>query len=143
MRSRTWIEYDDEVTAELRTLRSLATTPLEIVELGTRLPELRRLLVERRVPALAVVDGKTLVGIVTRTDVLAAIGNGATTAEDVMSSYLVALPATATIETAAALMTYEGIGQIIVVGSDGELVGMVSVLDVLRDVSAVRHAVGK
>ena len=142
MRSRTWIEYDDEVTAELRTLRSLSTTPVEIVELATPVGELRRRLVERRVPALAVVDGTALVGIVTRTDVLGAT-SGATTAEDVMSSYLVALPESATVDTAAALMAYEGIGQIIVVGKGGELLGMVSVLDVLRDVSAVRRAAGR
>lgn len=149
MRSRTRIEDEEEVTSELYTLRALATAPIEIVEPATPLGELRRLLVERRVPALAVVDGRALVGIVTRTDVLGMFDKGEATARDVMSSYVVALPATALVENAAALMAYEGIGQVIVVGTENELVGMVSALDiarhfaaVLRDVSVVRHTGG-
>jgi CBS domain-containing protein len=52
------------------------------------------------------------------------------TAAEVMSGFVFALPATAAIEKAAALMAYEGVGQFVVVGDRGALVGMVSAVDI-------------
>ena len=137
-RPRTWLEHDDEPTMQIYTLRALTSAPVVLVELATPLDELRTLLVERRVPALAVVDDdRALAGIVTRTDVLAASDAARPTARDVMSSYVIALPASATVENAAALMAHEGIGQVVVVGKDGELLGMVSALDIARHCAVV------
>ena len=54
------------------------------------------------------------------------------TAADAMSGFVFALPADATIEHAAALMAHESVGQVIVTGTTGELIGMVSALDIAR-----------
>jgi CBS domain-containing protein len=98
----------------------------------TPLSEVSRMLLQNRVPAIAVVDGDHLIGLVTRTDVLRSQDENHATASDAMSVYVFALPARASIEKAAALMAYEGVGQICVTGDGGVLLGMVSALDVAR-----------
>ena len=117
--------FEDIPTAVLDTLGSLIARPAVAVSTGTPLGEVSRMLCQHRVPAVAVVDGDDhLCGLVTRTDVLRA--------HDEVSHYVFALPARSTIEKAAALMAYEGVGQICVTGDDGTLLGMVSALDVAR-----------
>ena len=134
MSVRNWCQPDpeDEVTGELATCGALVGTPVVIVTLDTPLDQVRALLVERRVSAIAVVDrDATLRGIVTRTDVLRATDE-VTTAEAAMSHCVFALPASAAIERAAALMAFEGVGQVAITGADGALLGLISALDVAR-----------
>jgi CBS domain-containing protein len=57
-----------------------------------------------------------------------------------MSGFVFALPATSSVEQAAALMAYEGVGQIVVTGAGGKLLGMVSALDLVRYYAAVTTA---
>jgi CBS domain-containing protein len=129
--------FEDTPTAVLRTLGSLVAHPAVAIVLATPIEEVSRLLVRHRVPALAVVDDAShLRGLVTRTDVLRAIDEALATAGDAMSCVVFALPAGANIERAAALMAYEGVGQVVVTGRGGELLGMVSALDVARHYAA-------
>lgn len=126
---RNWIISDD-----LHTLAAIELSPARTVTEATPLSEVRALLVELRVPAIAVVDDRRrLRGLVTRTDVLAE--PDAATAGEVMSGYVFALPLDATLEAAAALMAIEGVGQVVVVTRDGELAGMLSAFDVARHVA--------
>ena len=112
---------------------SLAVQPAIAIASTTPIDEVGRLLVRYRVPALAVVDGNhRLRGLVTRTDVLRALDEALATAADAMTCAVFVLPACADVERAAALMAYEGVGQIVVTDAGGELVGMVSALDVAR-----------
>jgi CBS domain-containing protein len=115
--------------------------PIAIVLESTPLAEVRELLVDLdlRVPAIAVVDTqRTLRGLVTRTDVLRGLSSphdpfpADTTAGDAMSSYVFAIPEDSSIESAAALMAYEGVGQVVVTAADGALLGIVSALDIAR-----------
>lgn len=130
-----WTDPDEEVTLVLHTLDSVELSACAIVEETTPITELVDLLVQLRVPALAVVDSdKNLRGLVTRTDVLGADTN-ALVAGDIMSGFVFALPLTATIEQAAALMAHECVGQILVTTAGGELAGMLSSLDVARYVA--------
>lgn len=130
--ARSFLDPEDTPTVRLDTLGALVRAPAAVVTARTPLAEVRRLLVNRRVPAIVVVDGgRTLCGLVTRTDVLRA-GDDTATAGDVMSGFVFALPATAAIEKAAALMAYEGVGQVVVTSARGELVGMVSAIDLAR-----------
>ena len=129
--------YQDAFEDVIDTLGSLVGEPAVAITAATPLAEARRLLVRHRVPALAVVDDRNrLRGLVTRTDVLRALDERGTTAGDAMSGFVFTLPARSNIERAAALMAYEGVGQVVVLGSDGELVGMVSALDVARHYAA-------
>jgi CBS domain-containing protein len=124
--------FEDTPTAVIETLGSLIVRPALAVSTTTPLGEVARLLLQNRVPAIAVVDGDHLCGLVTRTDVLRELDEDNATAGDAMSLYVFALPARASIEKAAALMAYEGVGQICVTGDGGVLLGMVSALDVAR-----------
>lgn len=133
-------DFEDEPT----TLGSLVRRPAVVVELETPLFEVRRLLLERHVPAIAVVDeDANLRGLVTRTDVLAFADEPDVTACDAMSGFVFALPAEAAIEQAAALMAIEGVGQIVVMKAHGELAGMVSAVDIARHLAvAAGYLVG-
>ena len=120
----------EEVTREVETLAALARRPFVIVAPDTPIGDVRRHFIELRVPAILVVDrDDNLVGIVTRTDVLRSRGDAR--ACDSMSGAVFVLPVYATVERAAALMAYEGVGQIVVT-DDGALVGVVSALDLVR-----------
>jgi CBS domain-containing protein len=129
--------FEDTPTAVIHTLGSLVAQPAVAIPIATPIEEVSRLLVRLRVPALAVVDDAChLRGLITRTDVLCAIDEALATAGDAMTCVVFALPAGANIERAAALMAYEGVGQVVVTGHDGELLGMVSALDVARHYAA-------
>ena len=94
------------------------------------------MLASQRVPAIAVLDAQgALRGVITRTDVLRALDCDTACARDAMSSFVFAMPARTAIEKAAALMAYEGVGQIVVTGFSGELLGMVSTFDITRHVA--------
>jgi len=86
----------------------------------------------RAVPVVAA-DG-WLMGIVTSTDVLRTADDGDRdlTAGDVMSAFVFAVPPTASIERAAALMAYEGVAQLVVVDGDRRVAGLVTTGDVAR-----------
>jgi CBS domain-containing protein len=114
-------------------LGQLVRGPAIALAPATPLSQVRRLLVQHRVPAIAVVDPDgAICGIVTRTDVLRAGGDGALTAADVMSGFVFALPPTAYVEKAAALIAFEGVGQVLVIDRDRRLLGMVSSVDIAR-----------
>ncbi|NVB83859.1 MAG: CBS domain-containing protein [Kofleriaceae bacterium] len=125
-------DFDDDPTSIRATLGSLIRGPALAVELETPLAEVRRMLVASRVPAIAVVDDKSsLVGLVTRTDVLRHCDDECTAA-DAMSGFVFALPIESTIEKAAALMAHEGVGQVVITRNGNELAGMISALDIAR-----------
>lgn len=125
-------DFADDSTSLLDTIGELVNVHAIVVPEDTPVAELCRLLVEYRVPAIAVADAAgNLRGLVTRTDVLRASDTSAR-AGDAMSGFVFSLPAAASIERAAALMAYEGVGQIIVTGAGGALLGMVSAIDLVR-----------
>ncbi|HEU0031335.1 MAG TPA: CBS domain-containing protein [Kofleriaceae bacterium] len=131
-RRRTWF-VDDEPTAEIPLLGSLVREPAHTVTEQEPLGVAQRILIERRVPAVAVVRGEQLCGVVTRTDVLRLVATrDDARIADAMSGFVFALRASATVEAAAALMAIEQVGQVVVTSRDGELLGMVSALDVAR-----------
>lgn len=96
---------------------------------------LRHLLLERRIGGVPVVstDGRP-VGIVSGGDLLRSLlegGTPPTTAGEIMSGVL-ALPITASIAQAAALMSYEGRGLIVITDLAGQVAGVVQALDIAR-----------
>ncbi len=99
------------------------------------MPVLRHLLLERRVGGVPVVgaDGRP-VGIVSGGDVLRSLlegGTPPTTAGEMMSEVL-ALPITASIAQAAALMSYEGVDLLVITDLTGQVAGVVQALDIAR-----------
>jgi CBS domain-containing protein len=122
---------EDEVTRELETLASLARQPTVIVAPDTPIAVVRRKFIDHRAAAILVVDGDdNLLGILTRTDALRSETH--MEARDALSGIVFVLPMFASVERAAALMAYEGVGQIVITGEGGELVGVVSAIDIVR-----------
>nr|HEX4318721.1 CBS domain-containing protein [Kofleriaceae bacterium] len=122
---------EDEVTKRICAVGDLVECAVAVVEPATPIDDVSMLLVELRIPAVCVVgsDGG-LLGVVTRTDALRA--EPGSTADVAMSTYLLALPACATIGRAAALMAVEHVGHVAVVHDDGSLLGLVSAVDIAR-----------
>lgn len=116
----------------MKSLQSISR-PVAVVIETAPLAEVRDLLVDLRVPAVVVVDrDQTLRGLITRTDVLRCLADRDATASDAMSTYVFSVTSEASIECAAALMAIEGVGQVVITTQDGELLGMVSALDIAR-----------
>ncbi len=97
--------------------------------------ELMQLFIGRGISGVPVVDdeGRAL-GVVSKTDVLRGLGteDADARAEDIMTPVTLAMPEHASIARAAALMAYERVHRVIVVGPGGDVVGLVSTIDVLR-----------
>jgi len=100
------------------------------------IPVLRHLLLERRVGGVPVVagDGRP-VGIVSGADLVRSLlegGTPPTTAGEIMNRQLLALPITASIAQAAALMSYEGVDLLVITDLGGRVAGVVQALDIAR-----------
>ncbi len=121
---------------ELHTIGELGLSEIACVAPETSAWVVAQLFVDLRVPAIAVVDAAQDVrGVITRTDVLRRIHDHGVTAEQLMSHYVIALPADATLECAAALMAVEGIGHVVVLDGN-EAIGAITSLDIARQVAA-------
>jgi CBS-domain-containing membrane protein len=121
-------------------LGSLIPGPALTIAESARTDAARHLLVEHRVAALAVLDDRDeLRGLVTRTDVLRATAPS-TPVSELMSMFIVALPWSASIHRAAALIAYEGVGQVVVTGIRSSLLGIVSAFDITRYFALAAHA---
>lgn len=104
--------------------------------------DVARLLLEQSISGVPVVDGAGRpVGILSKTDLLAAclerdLGRREhptrLTAGELMRPLTFILPQNESISRAAALMAFEGVHRVPVVGVRGQLVGLVSALDVAR-----------
>ena len=131
---------------DLQGIRQIMTAGISCVDETASLDDLRELLLERGqhvVPVIAP-EGRP-VGVVTQTDLLRTFREAETgerrpptgdprdrTAGDIMTALVFALPVTASVEQAAALMAYEGVEQIVITGLRGEVAGVVRALDVAR-----------
>lgn len=93
---------------------------------------LAELLGRHAIGGVPVVDGAGWpIGVVSRSDLLAGTSPGATVA-DIMMPVAFSLPESASLSQAAALMAVECVHRIPVVSASGQVVGIVSTLDVTR-----------
>jgi len=104
------------------------------------LTELHELLLSRAIGGSPVVeeDG-TLLGVVSKTDLLRHLAEATdprddepATVADVMTPFAYRLPDTAPVSQAAAYMAYKRIHRLAIVSASGQLVGVLSSLDVMR-----------
>ena len=97
--------------------------------------DLLQLFLSKGISGVPVIDdeGRPL-GVASKTDVLRGLGaeNADARAADIMTPVTLAMPEHASIARAAALMAYERVHRVIVVGPGGNVVGLVSTIDVLR-----------
>lgn len=103
---------------------------------GNTLEDVIRELVQRNIGSLIVVDGESMVGIITERDILRATARyasaaGAVTVAECMTSAPVTAAPDAAIEDVMGLMTARRIRHLPVM-DDGRLVGIVSIGDIVK-----------
>jgi predicted transcriptional regulator len=105
-----------------------------VAEKSMTLVEVAKLLVERAVGGVPVVDAGRPIGVVSKSDLVAAMARDEldATAFDVMSTPPLTLPKDAPVAQAAAMMAHEGHHRVLIVSEAGELAGIVSTIDILR-----------
>ncbi|MCB9654871.1 MAG: CBS domain-containing protein [Deltaproteobacteria bacterium] len=119
-------------------LRDVMTANVMTIPHDAQAEDAARLFLDRGISGAPVVDaeGRGL-GVVSKTDLLRCVqtrteGLKGVVVESIMTPLNFALPESATLSQAAALMAYEGFHRITVVDGDGRITGLVSALDVLR-----------
>ena len=101
--------------------------------------ELTRAMTERNVAAASVLDGTTLIGIVTERDVVQKVVAAArdpqrTRVRDVMTSPAVSIGMKTTVNEAAALMRKNDVRHLVVVDDEKSVVGILALRYVLYDI---------
>jgi CBS domain-containing protein len=140
-------------------VRDVMTSEVVTVAPGTPLPEVLDLLLARGIKAVVVAEGRKAVGMITGGDLLARAGMAfrlslhaelppemrgeearrltvqGKTARDVMSGQLTTVNIRASVPEAAALMAARKLKRLPVVDDTGDLVGILSRIDILRTIS--------
>jgi CBS domain-containing protein len=140
-------------------VRDVMTGDVVSVSPDTPLPQVLDLLLARGIKAVAVTEGRKIVGMITGGDLLMRAGMAfrlslyvelpaemrgeearklsvqGKTAQDVMSGQLVTVNIRATVPEAAALIAARKLKRLPVVDDAGDLVGIVSRIDILRTIS--------
>ena len=109
----------------------------EVICVGpeTTLGGLKDVFILKGISGVPVVDAAGRpIGVASKTDVLRhlTMDGESLSAKDVMTPVTLAMPGHSSIARAAALMSYERVHRVIVVGPSGTVVGIVSGMDVLR-----------
>lgn len=132
--TRTGHASEDVPTLKIHTLRALlAKSDVISVARSASLEQLRRLFVTSRVPVVAVIDQWMLWGTVTTIAVLQALGDDRqVAAADIMAPLGSTLSAESDVESAAMVMASEKLDHVVVLGTQGELVGIVTAADIAR-----------
>jgi CBS domain-containing protein len=128
----------DKSTASQSTVAAIMTPAPICVRTNTLALSVLQTLQHANVSGAPVLDesGK-LVGVISRADLLAACNPSfefgpSTSAADLMTPLVFTVRAEASVAHAAALMAVEGIHRAVVVGSHGDMIGIVSSLDIMR-----------
>ena len=100
-----------------------------------------REMARRNVGALVVMEGEAVVGIVTERDyarkiVLLARSSRDTEVQDIMTAAVMYVRPTQTVEECMALMTDKRLRHLPVMDDDGELLGVISICDLVKQVIA-------
>lgn len=131
-------------------IKDWMTKDVVVVTPNTTVPDAHRLMTEKGIRRLPVMDGNKLVGIVTRGDVRGAEPSEATTLSiwelnyllaklklsEIMTRKPVTVSPNATIGEGAQLMLDNKISGLPVVDGDGKLVGIITESDIFRLVAA-------
>ena len=111
------------------TVRDVMTSSVVSVTPQDSVDEAARLLTFHDISGLPVCDANRVVGVLSEADL---IGKSGATVGDVMTSPAMTVVESTSLESVADLLTRERIRRLPVVGSNGQLVGVVSRRDVLR-----------
>lgn len=107
------------------------------VDKNTILYEIAKIMTEKNIGSVIVVENGKPVGIITERDIVRAIGKGKkldTKAEEIMTASLITIKEDSPVTGALALMRQFNIRHLPVVNDKGELTGVISIRDIARAV---------
>ncbi len=114
--------------------KDIMTQDVVTVTPDTRLQEVAKILAEKKISGLVVVDGDKVVGIVSEADILKA-GDMTKTAGEVMAKDVVSVSPDTDVAEIARILTDKGIKRVPVIDESGKLVGIVSRADIVRSMA--------
>lgn len=126
-------------------VRELLSGRVDTCAAGTKLAEAARLMVEADIGSLAVVEKSGMVGILTERDVLRAVAEGrrgTTRVEELMTAAPDSLDPDFDVDEAAEWLMAAGYRHLPVIDDRGQLLGMLSIKDVMWAISEGRRARG-
>lgn len=111
--------------------KDIMTQDVVTVTPDTRLRDVAKILAEKRISGVPVVEEGKVVGICSEADILAA-GSMDKTAGEVMAKDVVSVSPDTDVAEVAKIMTERGIKRVPVIDCAGKLVGIVSRADIVR-----------
>lgn len=117
----------DVAVSDLMTRSPITAPPSALVE------AIATLMTQHHISCVPIVDdAQRPTGIVTKLDLIECRDMKRTTVREIMMPHAMTLPATATLATAAALMSHEGFHHLLVVDGERALLGVLSTFDIVR-----------
>jgi predicted transcriptional regulator len=116
-------------------VRDIMTPEVQTLEAGSSLPEAAQILTQSRVGGAPVLEGRRIVGVLSKSDLVDPANreaDGRTTVGDVMTPLIFAVRPGDPVMLAVRLMALENIHRVIVVNEAGGLEGVVTPMDVMR-----------
>ena len=117
-------------------VRDIMTSDVCSFEADTPLTEAAAILTDQQISVAPVVEGGRIVGVVSKSDIVAALGRPAVTVRDVMTHVIYAVRPLDPVMSAVRLMVMQNVHRVIVVRDEGRLAGVISSMDVM---SAQEH----
>ncbi|BAB67457.1 CBS domain-containing protein [Sulfurisphaera tokodaii] len=111
-----------------------------------KLNDIAKVMTEKNIGSVIVVDGNKPVGIITERDIVKAIGKGKsleTKAEEFMTASLITIREDSPITGALALMRQFNIRHLPVVDDKGNLKGIISIRDITRAIDDMFETMGE
>jgi CBS domain-containing membrane protein len=100
---------------------------------STSIDAIAELMTKHHISCVPIVDeDRHPTGIVTKLDLIECRATGRGTAREIMMPHAMTVPATATLATAASLMSHEGFHHLLVVDAERALLGVLSTFDIAR-----------
>lgn len=119
------------------TVKEYMKSSVITVDKNTILSEIAKIMTEKNIGSVIVVENGKPVGIITERDIVRAIGKGKkldTKAEEFMTASLITIKEDSPVTGALALMRQFNIRHLPVVNDKGELTGIISIRDIARAV---------
>lgn len=131
---------------EEETVKDYMKSQVISISKGTKLLEIAKIMTEKNIGSIIVVDSEKPVGIITERDIVRAIGKGEgldTKAENIMTKSLITIREDSPITGALALMRQFNIRHLPVIDDKGNLKGILSIRDIARAVDNMFETMGE
>ena len=120
-------------------VREIMSTPVEVIDANASIREAAKRMSEKGIGSLLVVDGNSLVGIVTERDLVRAIAEGIdldAPVKNIMTEDVYAISPDTSVLKAMEMMRMHGVRHLPVVDDEDNLLGIVSLRDLAFAVAA-------